>query len=120
MEKVSKISKPANVTFDLENLSDEDIDIKLGNISDADYYPTTQYIFTTPYKILYEAGTKFGLTVNGILYEHAIHVTKTPTQIADILTLVGAGTFQIDSSVSKGNIFYVSSNTNVFTTMIIS
>lgn len=109
-----------NISFDFENLGSEDIEIKIGDLTNADYLPKTQYRFVTPYVALYGA-LQYGFTLNGSNYQSLVGEGKTPQEVADLLSALGENdTWGVDSSESGGNIFYVSSNSNVYTRLLLT
>ena len=110
------LGNKANISFDFENLGSEDVTIKIGNIADSNYQPITQYRFTTPYVTSYPVGRTYGFTVNGRSYSANTPRDWTPEQMASGLSGLGLGdTWEVDSSSTNGNVFYVNSNANVYT-----
>lgn len=78
-----------------------------------------QYRFTTPYSASYSAGT-VRFTMDSADYSGVITAGLTAQQLADLLTSLGAGTWSVESDATNGNIFYVNSNTNVYTELEIT
>lgn len=113
------MSKPASVSFDFENLSGSDIAIQLGSVNDSDNLPITQYRFTTPYEVDYKEGTTQGFTVNGSNYTVLLTRDVTPQELANIFTTMGEDDeWNVDVS-DDGNVFYVNSNSNIYTRLLL-
>jgi hypothetical protein len=78
-----------------------------------------QYRFTTPYATTYNAGT-IRFKMDGVDYATVYTTGTTTQQLADLLTAQGQGTWYVETSLADGTVYYVNSNTNVYTELEIS
>lgn len=91
-----------------------DKEIEFFNVTDTNEQPTTTYRFSLTYETSYPVGTYYRVTKNGVNLSGTLTSAQTPTQLASTLSTLTGETWQVDSSLTA-NLFYVSSNTNVYT-----
>ena len=73
-------------------------------ISSTTIGETTFYTVTVPIVSTYSSGTVFHVVIGGNGYDVTLTVNSTPSQVADLLTALGKGTWTV-AAVGSNNIF---------------